>query len=1185
MLSGDPWSPASGAHVNFVFEKGAPSFSSFTIGPPVSSPTTSSEDPIQTSQAPENLTEDSQMVAGSFRQVHWKSRAELPQLPWTCRIESQVLLICSAQVLPLVLALLSLGIIVIAIAVDQDQETINLLRCLDGIQFITKEEMAGDFLKPLFSRRQFSYCLFCLTPETKSVQDEVILLFEGRTISLELGQSATNSSLARPSASFDAGTFGYVQDVITCGWTSNESSSKKPPSLPPGIHMHMEEATMAFTWGGSKAMPPRPRLESNAELPWKSKCEQGAADKRLKPSSILSRDHKVNYGSQHRHLLDSEALYLLGYPRSINLRDPSLSEAEGSKRALTSAIRLPNLYAVTFLIWLAILCHRGETISPRMAYSGDELILRLQVKGTCWDPTIGPIYPGLLTRPTFVAEMRSIFSDQRYANIDWHIPVRDSDLAALQTYWVHTQIRGRIPHSQGPDWSSQRYKAKAMAALGTQRATSDSSRGLDHIFPPGLGRDAHLRKAKDLPSPLAPTAHHDDDLAFALQALSVWGPYISKWRAQQMTSLDNLKKALAKVNAQLVSTMDPYVSHVAADRFPAGIAASVILLRWPDRKLPTCFTEGFSIIGDIKESGIFKRLPDSKEPVDLKKDFYGKAAEDFIDNLEDPKATPIPKNAAKLESMVIAENTKGRFYHLMSREDADSFFGKGNWRPMPLFIVEQTNKDRLISDAKRGGHNSVVYELETIFVPTIDFVPECLLGLSREIRNSPWVTEDEKQRAWLPDWAQPVMGTEDLDEAYGQCPAMPSQRGACVVAWYSLTHRSWRYAEANGLVFGLSAAVVGFNRWPALMTAMFRRTMAGLVSNFFDDFCPISLLCDSVSCRDGLRKCAGINGGSFGTSKTVPPGTQRAFIGVYANLDEVSTKGEATFQPREDCIRTIRQTALDLLRKGTCTPGEAAKLRGRAGWASTNLFARLGRVGLAALKKRQYYEGNNTALTPSLKQALVFLANIHNVPPRSISIRGDVQRPLLIYSDASWPSRMDGEKETIIPRIGWIIFDPLSASPPRGFTLIVNESITSRLIKREQQILAVEAFAAAAAPWVSPEIFSKRDSVWFVDNAAAVSTLIRGSAKPEDIDYIATMVAFQNARLHHRPWFEWIDSDSNPSDGLSRLGVEDPWTCSQNWILTDLGDTDWSDLFDTFSLPAMQQESKDHTHHVSITGW
>ena len=49
-------------------------------------------------------------------------------------------------------------------------------------------------------------------------------------------------------------------------------------------------------------------------------------------------------------------------------------------------------------------------------------------------------------------------------------------------------------------------------------------------------------------------------------------------------------------------------------------------------------------------------------------------------------------------------------------------------------------------------------------------------------------------------------------------------------------------------------------------------------------------------------------------------------------------------------------------------------------------------------------------------------------------------------------------------------------------------------------------------------------------------------------------------------WFEWIDSDSNPSDGLSRLGIEDPWTTAQGWQLQDVSHVDWSGFFESFSL-------------------
>ena len=167
--------------------------------------------------------------------------------------------------------------------------------------------------------------------------------------------------------------------------------------------------------------------------------------------------------------------------------------------------------------------------------------------------------------------------------------------------------------------------------------------------------------------------------------------------------------------------------------------------------------------------------------------------------------------------------------------------------------------------------------------------------------------------------------------------------------------------------------------------------------------------------------------------------------------------------------------------------------------------------------------------------------------------------PILVYSDAAWPSEMDGESAITVPRIGWVVMIP--GHQPQAFTCVANASIISRLAPRKQQIMALEAFAAVAAPWISPELFQGRDILWFIDNESAISSLVRGSSRPEDIDHIAAMATVQALRHSFRPWYEWIDSKSNPSDGLSRLGAEDPWTVAQGWHVTDLGDKPWDKLF------------------------
>ena len=47
------------------------------------------------------------------------------------------------------------------------------------------------------------------------------------------------------------------------------------------------------------------------------------------------------------------------------------------------------------------------------------------------------------------------------------------------------------------------------------------------------------------------------------------------------------------------------------------------------------------------------------------------------------------------------------------------------------------------------------------------------------------------------------------------------------------------------------------------------------------------------------------------------------------------------------------------------------------------------------------------------------------------------------------------------------------------------------------------------------------------------------------------------AGLDTKVWFQWINSDSNPADGLSRGGLDDPWARRQPWNLQAYEVPDW----------------------------
>ena len=66
-----------------------------------------------------------------------------------------------------------------------------------------------------------------------------------------------------------------------------------------------------------------------------------------------------------------------------------------------------------------------------------------------------------------------------------------------------------------------------------------------------------------------------------------------------------------------------------------------------------------------------------------------------------------------------------------------------------------------------------------------------------------------------------------------------------------------------------------------------------------------------------------------------------------------------------------------------------------------------------------------------------------------------------------------------------------------------------------------------------------------IDNEAAVSSLIKGTSRAEDVGNLAAAVHILCLKLEVRIWCEWIDSKSNPAVGLNRDGLRNEWTCRQ----------------------------------------
>jgi hypothetical protein len=283
-------------------------------------------------------------------------------------------------------------------------------------------------------------------------------------------------------------------------------------------------------------------------------------------------------------------------------------------------------------------------------------------------------------------------------------------------------------------------------------------------------------------------------------------------------------------------------------------------------------------------------------------------------------------------------------------------------------------------------------------------------------------------------------------------------------------------------------------------------------------------------------------------------GQDRNYLGVATHLGRVDTEGYVDLEPKDiTCFQVASDVGL-ARHSGRLEGPVAAKIRGRASWSGTHSFGKCGRIGLRVLKEKQY--GSNPCLSVDDHAALKFLADLAtSLPARSVQVVGARRPPVILYTDASYE-----EASGIAPKLGWVLFDPADKDfIPIGQELQLEWSVVERWIQRQQQIFAAEAFAPTDALRNLGRYIRGRDVVLFIDNEAAASTLIQGASSQDDVAAIAECFQIGLLTLGARCWIEWIDSASNPSDGLSRDGICDEWIAQQGWRLSVAAMSPWGE--------------------------
>jgi hypothetical protein len=295
-------------------------------------------------------------------------------------------------------------------------------------------------------------------------------------------------------------------------------------------------------------------------------------------------------------------------------------------------------------------------------------------------------------------------------------------------------------------------------------------------------------------------------------------------------------------------------------------------------------------------------------------------------------------------------------------------------------------------------------------------------------------------------------GTEDMEDAYHKVPRADADANVTIIAIWHPLWECWAYSESVTMLFGLSPAVLHFNRLPAFIVAVARRWLALPVISFFDDFRTFDLQMASPSVARWLRRIMEWLGWSFSDRKRYEPNVSVPFLGVVEDYS-VAADDWVHLRPKEGRQEAIHKIVGDMYKRKRVSSGEALSLRGKWLHLCTTIPGRMARGHLFGLNDACTWD--TPSWSPQLDHALCFMDAVMKLPiGRWISLVADHCDHYGLWTDASfsyqnpeYPSRL------------CFILSKRGSSGGWGAVLDVPETFFAQLPKRCTHITMAEALA------------------------------------------------------------------------------------------------------------------------------
>ena len=675
------------------------------------------------------------------------------------------------------------------------------------------------------------------------------------------------------------------------------------------------------------------------------------------------------------------------------------------------------------------------------------------------------------------------------------------------------------------------HRGQQAAALGMQRGGFTSKHAIDPIIGHGIGESAHFEAARAVAA--AGKLPFDEQEAAGAELRFAAAKTVENW-----ANLRSHRRACARAMAELADRCRPLHICLARQQAPsvariAGkvhlglLAVMVVLMEWPDWRLPLRFIGGFRIVGVLERTNIFEPKG-FEEPVP--KAVLLQNAAKIIASIESSRPSP---DAEFLWDSCLKEHEKGFGGPPRDKSYFDGKFGPGGWSPIPSFCITQADgKQRRIDNGRSGGQNSATAYTETArlcsaFQPGLH--AKLLFGAAASAGMS-----DEMGQMHV------VTGGEDLPDAFRSIPCDPEDLNINIVA-IKRADGTTMYQQLDAMLFGLSAAVIQFGRWSRFLEAAIRRFLAILWSMYVDDGTLMDLQVAKAAGQAAIGQVFALFGAPLADRKRLPMAAINPFLGVFHDVSQAAARGVVYFWPSEKVAEKALYLLDSMVGRNCCTPAEASKFCGTAGFCAHALSGRVGRCGFGPFRQRQYSDSEPWTLSNSLRRSILFLQLILSDRPKRVLNCHSSHEPLVIIaSDA----QADAGTQ---PGCGYLLFDARSGDRRGGFCTVPEDILCTWGYPAEVRAAGANPIALCEAGIVAEAMLREARSLagrrvlWFVDNTVALQSMIKGGSRHPVIDRAAHLFHLYAHGHQVDAWFEFVPSADNWSDGISRLQSADPF--------------------------------------------